>query len=341
MKIGMIGMGRMGAAMARRIQAAGHEPLVYDTSAETLSARAREGLVTISNLQELVARLPVPRVVWMMIPAGAVDGLIAELAPRLGDGDILIDGGNSHYLDDLRRSRELARRGIRYLDVGTSGGIFGERRGYCLMIGGEKEAFATVLPIFQALAPGLEAAPRTPGRARGGQTSHAEEGFLHCGPSGAGHFVKMVHNGIEYGLMAAYAEGLNVLHHANRGLHPPPPSAEETPLEHPEAYRYEFPLAEIAELWRRGSVISSWLLDLTADALAEDPTLEHLAGRVADSGEGRWTLEAAIDTATPTPTLATALFNRFLSRGEGLFADKVLSAMRERFGGHHEESTHL
>jgi 6-phosphogluconate dehydrogenase len=336
MKIGMIGMGRMGAAMARRIKKAGHTPVVYDASETSLKTARSAGLETAVDLKSLVAALSPPRAIWMMIPAGAVDDLLSSLAPQLSRDDILVDGGNSHYTDDIRRARELTAHGVRYLDVGTSGGVFGEKRGYCFMIGGSKDAYARLEPIFRALAPGRDAAPPTPGR-RLDPSSTADEGFLYCGPSGAGHFVKMVHNGIEYGLMAAYAEGLNVLRHADRGLHPPSASAEETPLEKPERYSYQFPVPEIAELWRRGSVVSSWLLDLTADALARDPELTHLEGRVSDSGEGRWTVQAAIDTATPAPTLAAALFARFSSRGENLYADKILSAMREEFGGHREE----
>ena len=338
MNIGMIGMGRMGAAMARRIQRSGHGPVVYDAFPATRDKVAQDGLRVVDSLENLIAALPAPRSVWMMIPAGAVDDLLKDLVPRLARGDILIDGGNSHYTADLRRSQELATRGIHYLDVGTSGGVFGEKRGYCLMVGGPQEAFTRLVPIFRALAPGRDAAPPTPGR-KTNSSSTADEGFLYCGPSGAGHFVKMVHNGIEYGVMAAYAEGFNILRHADRGLQPAQASAEETPLETPGNYRYSLPLTDVAELWRRGSVISSWLLDLTADALARDPDLAHLSGRVSDSGEGRWTLQAAIDTASPSPTLAAALFARFSSRGENLFADKILSAMREEFGGHHEEST--
>jgi 6-phosphogluconate dehydrogenase len=335
--IGMIGMGRMGAAMARRIKSRGHAPVVYDASPTSRQAASKSGLEAVADLPALVAALPQPRAIWMMVPAGAVDELLAVLTPLLRSGDILIDGGNSHYTEDIRRAQKLAVDGIHYLDVGTSGGVFGERRGYCLMIGGPEQAYKHMIPIFRALAPGRDAAPPTP--ARRADASTADEGFLYCGPNGAGHFVKMVHNGIEYGLMASYAEGLDILRHANRGLHPPPTSAEETPLENPERYRYSLPVEEIAELWRRGSVVASWLLDLIADALARDPELEHLSGRVSDSGEGRWTLQAAIDTTAPAPTLATALFARFSSRGEDLYAKKLLSAMREEFGGHHEEPT--
>ncbi len=335
MEIGMIGLGRMGANMVRRLMRAGHRCVVYDVSPDSVDQLAKEGAVGTKTLEEFVAAMSPTRAVWMMVPAAVVDPTIASVAPLLSPGDILIDGGNSYYHDDIRRSQQLAAKGIRYLDVGTSGGVWGLERGYCLMIGGDADAVKHCEPAFAALAPGVEAAARTPGKS--GPPSPAEQGYLHCGPSGAGHFVKMVHNGIEYGVMAAYAEGLNILKHANVGTKKTEIDAETTPLRNPEYYQYEFPLPEVAEVWRRGSVIASWLLDLTAQALAEDPQLSNFAGRVSDSGEGRWTLAAAIDEAVPVPVLSTALFERFSSRGEAQFADRLLSAMRFQFGGHHEK----
>jgi 6-phosphogluconate dehydrogenase len=335
MQLGMIGLGRMGANMARRLLRAGHECVVFDTSAAAVQALEREKAVGAGSLQELARALRKPRAVWIMVPAAVVDRTIAELVPHLERGDILVDGGNSYYVDDLRRARELAPKGIHYVDVGTSGGVWGVDRGYCQMIGGEEEVVKHLDPIFAALAPEVASAPRTPGREGRGGT--AEHGYLHCGPSGAGHFVKMVHNGIEYGLMAAYAEGLNILHGAAVGKRRHEVDAETTPLREPENYQYEFDLADVTELWRRGSVIGSWLLDLTAGALLEDPALEGFAGRVADSGEGRWTIHASVDEGVPSPVLTAALYQRFSSRGEADFADKVLSAMRHAFGGHVEK----
>ncbi|ABS24810.1 phosphogluconate dehydrogenase (NAD(+)-dependent, decarboxylating) [Anaeromyxobacter sp. Fw109-5] len=335
MQLGMIGLGRMGANMARRLLRAGHECVVFDTSPAAVEALAREKAVGAGSLQELARALRKPRAVWIMVPAAVVDRTIAELVPHLERGDILVDGGNSYYVDDLRRARELAPEGIHYVDVGTSGGVWGADRGYCQMIGGEEEVVRHLDPVFAALAPEVASAPRTPGRE--GRSGTAEHGYLHCGPSGAGHFVKMVHNGIEYGLMAAYAEGLNILRGASVGRRRHEVDAETTPLRDPESYQYEFDLAEVTELWRRGSVIGSWLLDLTAGALLQDPALEGYAGRVADSGEGRWTIHAAIDEGVPSPVLTAALYQRFSSRGEGDFADKVLSAMRHAFGGHVEK----
>ena len=351
MQLGMIGLGRMGANMVRRLQRAGHACVVYDRNPEAVRALAREGATAAASLEEFVAVLAPPRVAWLMVPAAAVDETLQALAARLQPDDIVVDGGNSHYLDDLRRSRELAAAGLRYVDVGTSGGIWGVQRGFCLMIGGDEATVQHLEPIFQALAPGRGAAPRTPGResagaatgrlGQGGGESRArggtaEAGYLHCGPNGAGHFVKMVHNAIEYGLMASYAEGLNILREAGAGLQARPADAETAPLRHPEGYRYTFDLADIAEVWRRGSVVASWLLDLTAAALLEDPELSRFTGRVADSGEGRWTVTAAIDEGVPVPVLSAALFQRFASRGEDLFAEKLLSAMRYQFGGHVE-----
>jgi 6-phosphogluconate dehydrogenase len=333
-QLGMIGLGRMGANMVRRLTGAGHDCVAYDVAPEAVAAVAAEGITGVATLEELVADLEPPRNVWMMVPAAVVDATIETFAPLLAPGDTLIDGGNSHYVDDLRRSAELADAGIHYLDVGVSGGVWGLERGYALMIGGDADAVARLDPIFASLAPGVGAAPRTTGRS--GEPSRAEHGYLHCGPSGAGHFVKMVHNGIEYGLMAAYAEGLNVLKHADAGAVDRPVDAETTPLRDPERYRYAFPLDDIAEVWRRGSVVASWLLDLTAAALHDEPDLGSFGGRVSDSGEGRWTAIAAIESTTPTPVLTAALFERFASRGEDDFADRVLSAMRARFGGHVE-----
>jgi 6-phosphogluconate dehydrogenase len=334
MELGMIGLGRMGASMVRRLVRAGHTCVVYDRNLKAARALAREGATEATTLDELVQRLAKPRAIWMMVPAAAVDGTIGDLTTRLERGDILMDGGNSYYHDDIRRAAVLKPIGIHYVDVGTSGGVWGLERGDCLMIGGEDSVVRHLDPIFAALAPGIDAAPRTPGRENVGGA--AERGYLHCGPSGAGHFVKMVHNGIEYGLMAAYAEGLNVLRHADVGTRPRQVDAGTTPLRNPEYYQYELNLADIAEVWRRGSVIASWLLDLTAGALLESPDLNHFAGRVSDSGEGRWTVTAAIDEAVPSPVLSAALYERFSSRGEADFADKLMSAMRREFGGHQE-----
>ena len=335
MQIGMIGLGRMGANMVRRLLRGGHECVVYDRNAETVTKLAGEGAVGSQSLDDFIAKLNRPRAVWLMIPAALVDATLNELSPKLDAGDVLIDGGNSHYIDDIRRARELKAKNLHYVDVGVSGGVWGLERGYCQMIGGENEVVLTLDPIFKTLAPGATTVSATPGRAH--DQSTAVEGYLHCGAAGAGHFVKMVHNGIEYGLMAAYAEGLNVLHHANVGKLHHAADAETTPLRHPEHYTYDFNLAEIAEVWRRGSVIASWLLDLTAIALTENPSLEGFSGRVSDSGEGRWTINAAIEEGAPVPVLSTALFQRFSSRGEADFANKVLSAMRKQFGGHVEK----
>jgi 6-phosphogluconate dehydrogenase len=325
----------MGANMVRRLSKGGHQCVVYDVHAEAVRALLQPGVSGASSLEDFVARLAKPRALWLMVPASLVDQELALLVPLLSPGDIVVDGGNSYYHDDIRRGAELARKGIHYIDVGTSGGVFGLDRGYCLMIGGEKEPVRHLAPIFAALAPGADAAPPTPGR--GKRDGTAEQGYLHCGANGAGHFVKMVHNGIEYGLMAAYAEGLNILRHAGVGAHERDADAETTPLRHPEHYRYELDLPEIAELWRRGSVIGSWLLDLTARALLDDPALKDYAGRVSDSGEGRWTLAAAIDEGVPAPVISAALFARFESRGEAGYADRLLSAMRKQFGGHDEK----
>jgi 6-phosphogluconate dehydrogenase len=325
----------MGANMAQRLMKEGHQLVAYDGSADAVRRLEQAGATGARTLADFVARLSQPRAVWLMVPAAAVDGLLEQIAPLLSPGDIVVDGGNSYYHDDLRRSAALARRALHYVDVGVSGGVWGLERGYCLMIGGEESAVARLEPIFRALAPGVQAAARTPGR--DGAAEQAEHGYLHCGPSGAGHFVKMVHNGIEYGLMAAYAEGLNILHGASAGAQRAEVDAETAPLRHPERYRYDIDVARVAELWRRGSVIGSWLLDLTASALHADPSLTQFAGRVSDSGEGRWTLEAAVDEGVPAPVLAAALFARFASRGHSEYADKLLSAMRYEFGGHHEK----
>ncbi len=335
MQIGMIGLGRMGANMVRRLLGAGHQCVVFDRSSEAVQALAKEGATPASSMQDLLGKLNKPRAVWLMLPAAVVDATIAELAPQLGADDILIDGGNSYYKDDIARAKQLATRSIHYVDVGVSGGVWGLERGYCLMIGGDQQAVARLQPVFEALAPGVGSMPRTDGRS--GEPGSAEKGYLHCGPSGAGHFVKMVHNGIEYGLMAAYAEGFNLLRHANVGSVAHQADAETTPLREPESFRYDIDVAEVAELWRRGSVVSSWLLDLTAHALQSDASLSAFGGRVSDSGEGRWTSIAAIESGTPAPVLTTALFSRFASRGESDYADKLLSAMRSEFGGHHEK----
>ena len=336
MQLGMIGLGRMGANMVHRLLAGGHQCVVYDRSPKVVEELTRAKAIGASSTADLVKKLETPRAVWLMVPAAAVDATIAEIVPQLTPGDILIDGGNSYYVDDIRRAQELARQRIHYVDVGTSGGVWGLDRGYCLMIGGEATVVKHLDPIFAQLAPGAGDIPRTPGRETNGGT--AERGYLHCGPNGGGHFVKMVHNGIEYGIMAAYAEGLGVLHSANIGKREHAVDAETTPLRNPELYRYDLNLRDIAEVWRRGSVIASWLLDLTATALTKDPALETFAGRVSDSGEGRWTIKAAIDAAVPVPVLSTALYERFSSRGEAQFGDRLLSAMRYEFGGHLEKS---
>src|ERR1043166_4452593 len=335
MQIGMIGLGRMGANMVRRLMRAGHEGVVYDVSADSVAALSKEGAAGGSSLEDFVGKLSKPRAVWLMVPAAVVDRSLASLLPLLEAGDTVIDGGNSYYRDDIRRASELRGKGIHYVDVGTSGGVWGAERGYCLMIGGDREAVERLDPVFASLAPGAGEIARTPGREKAGGT--AEKGYLHCGPNGAGHFVKMVHNGIEYGLMAAYAEGLNVLRHANVGKREHAADAETTPLREPELYQYDFNLADITEVWRRGSVVASWLLDLTAIALLEDPELNNFAGRVSDSGEGRWTILASVDEGVPAHVLSAALFDRFTSRGEADFANKILSAMRFQFGGHHEK----
>jgi 6-phosphogluconate dehydrogenase len=336
MQVGMIGLGRMGANMVRRLMRAGHDCVVYDVTPDAVEQLASEGADGAPSLEDFVGRLEQPRCICVMVPAAFVDDTIAKLVPLLQADDAIIDGGNSYYRDDLRRSAELAEHGLHYVDMGTSGGVFGLERGYCLMIGGDDTAVARLDPFFSALAPGVDAAARTPGRE--GDPTPAEQGYLHCGPSGAGHFVKMVHNGIEYGMMAAYAEGLNIIERANVGAEQQEHDAETTPLREPEAYRYDMPMADIAEVWRRGSVIASWLLDLTAQALNEDPKLAQFSGRVSDSGEGRWTALAAIDEGVPAPVLTTALYSRFASRGEGEFGNRALSAMRFAFGGHLEKS---
>ena len=336
MELGMIGLGRMGSNMVRRLIKSGHRCVVYDRSPDAVKPLVNEKAAGADSLASFVKQLSSPRAIWLMVPAAVVDQSIAELLPLLARGDILIDGGNSYYVDDLRRARELAARGIHYVDVGTSGGVWGLERGYCMMIGGEPEPVQHLDPIFATLAPGRGNIPRTPGREKLGGTS--EHGYLHCGPNGAGHFVKMVHNGIEYGIMAAYAEGLGILREANIGRRRHEVDAETTPLREPEHYQFDLNLADISEVWRRGSVIASWLLDLTANALVEDPNLRQFAGRVSDSGEGRWTIKAAIDEGVPVPVLTTALYERFASRGEVDYQDKVLSAMRFGFGGHLEKT---
>jgi 6-phosphogluconate dehydrogenase len=335
MDLGMIGLGRMGTNMVRRLLRAGHQCVVYDIHPEVVQALVKERAVGATSLEDFVHKLSSPRAIWMMVPAAAVDPTLKSLVPLLERDDVVIDGGNSYYQDDIRRAAELRPKGIQYMDVGTSGGVWGMERGYCLMIGGDEAAVRRLDPIFAALAPGIEAAPRTPGREKVSGT--AEHGYLYCGPAGAGHFVKMVHNGIEYGAMAAYAEGLNILQRANAGKQRQTVDAETTPLRHPEHYQYDLNLADIAEVWRRGSVIASWLLDLTAVALLKDPALAEFAGRVSDSGEGRWTIKAAIDEGVPAPVLTTALYERFSSRGGADFPDRLLSALRFQFGGHEEK----
>ena len=335
MQLGMIGLGRMGANMVRRLLRGGHECVVYDRNAEAVKTLAGEGAIGSFSLSEFIEKLSAPRAIWLMIPAALVDQSLKELAAIVDAGDTIIDGGNSYYIDDIRRAHELKAGNIHYVDVGVSGGVWGLERGYCQMIGGEQDVVTHLDPIFKTLAPGRETVSPTPGRPVDAGT--AAEGYLHCGPAGAGHFVKMVHNGIEYGLMAAYAEGLNVLHHANEGSEERAADAETSPLRNPEHYQYDFNLAEITELWRRGSVISSWLLDLTAIALFKSPHLEDFSGHVSDSGEGRWTINAAVEEGVPVPVLSAALFQRFSSRGEADFANKVLSAMRLQFGGHAEK----
>jgi len=335
MQLGMIGLGRMGANMVRRLMKAGHECVVWDMNAASVKGLADEGAKGAGSIDEFVAKLSPPRAVWLMVPAGVVDTSIGQLAPKLQKDDVLIDGGNSYYIDDIRRQNDLRPKGIHYVDVGTSGGVWGLERGYCMMIGGDTDAVRRLDPIFKTLAPGRGDIDRTPGREKAGGT--AEDGYLHCGPSGAGHFVKMVHNGIEYGIMAAYAEGLNILKHANVGKGKRDVDAETTPLRNPEHYQYDLNLPDVAEVWRRGSVIASWLLDLTAIALLKSPDLANFSGRVSDSGEGRWTILAAIDEGTSAAVLTAALYERFESRGEADFANKLMSAMRYEFGGHVEK----
>jgi 6-phosphogluconate dehydrogenase len=336
MQMGMIGLGRMGASMVRRLLRGGHECIAYDVNADAIEQLAKDGALAARSLDEFSAKLKQPRVAWMMVPAAIVQQTVDDLSQRFEPGDIIVDGGNSHYADDIRRAKALAARGIHYVDSGTSGGVWGLERGFCQMIGGERDIVRHLDPIFATLAPSADSAAPTPQRDRSA-TSTAEHGYLHCGPSGAGHFVKMVHNGIEYGLMAAYAEGLNILRHANVGKQTHSADAETTPLREPEMYQYDFDLADITEVWRRGSVIASWLLDLTANALAGDPELRNFSGRVSDSGEGRWTIDAAIDEGVPAPVLSAALYARFTSRGQAGFADQILSAMRYQFGGHAEK----
>jgi 6-phosphogluconate dehydrogenase len=337
MQLGMVGLGRMGAGIVRRLLKDGHECVGYDVSAEAVKALTADGAVGSTSLEEFAAALEKPRTAWVMVPAGEITSkTISALAEVLEPGDVVVDGGNTHYVEDIRHAAELAEKGIHHVDVGTSGGVWGFERGFCLMIGGEDEVVARLAPIFASIAPGVDAAPRTPGRS--GEPSQAEHGYYHCGPNGAGHFVKMVHNGIEYGLMAAYAEGLNVIANADAGLREREADAETAPLERPELYRYDIDTTEVAEVWRRGSVVGSWLLDLTAQALVESPTLEEFAGRVSDSGEGRWTSIAAIEEGVPAPVLTTALYSRFASRGLDDFANRLLSAMRKQFGGHDEKA---
>jgi 6-phosphogluconate dehydrogenase len=336
MQVGMVGLGRMGANMVRRLMRGGHQCVVFDVSPKAVEALAKEGAVGASSLDDFAAKLTKPRATWMMVPAGVVESTLAQLETRFESGDIIVDGGNSYYVDDIHRAKALRGKGIHYVDSGTSGGVWGLERGFCQMVGGETSVVKHLDPILSTLAPPVDSAPRTPGREKvSGST--AEHGYLHCGPNGAGHFVKMVHNGIEYGLMAAYAEGFNILKHANIGNHPQESDAETTPLRDPELYKFDFNLPDIAEVWRRGSVVASWLLDLSAEALLGDSELKEFAGRVSDSGEGRWTIDAAIDEGVPAHVLSSALFNRFTSRGEADFADKLLSAMRYEFGGHLEK----
>ena len=334
MQLGMVGLGRMGANIVRRLMRDGHECVVYDVGPEAVAQLEREGAIGTASLDEFVEKLERPRVAWVMIPAGITGRIVDELAARMEPGDIIIDGGNSYYRDDIDRAKKLAAKEMHYVDVGTSGGVFGLERGFCLMIGGEGEVVSHLDPIFRTLAPGEDAAPATPGRNGAGT---AQNGYLHCGPHGAGHFVKMVHNGIEYGIMAAYAEGLNIIHRANAGSDEVETSAEIAPLQDPEYYQYDIDVAEVAEVWRRGSVVASWLLDLTAAALAAEPDLSVYGGRVSDSGEGRWTIRAAIDEGVPVPVLSASLYERFTSRGEAMYADRLLSAMRKQFGGHAEK----
>ncbi|HVA41465.1 MAG TPA: decarboxylating 6-phosphogluconate dehydrogenase [Candidatus Binataceae bacterium] len=334
MQLGMIGLGRMGANLVRRLTQDGHKCVVYDVNRAAAKKIAGEGVRVVVSIGELVAKLATPRAVWVMVPAGVAGATVEKLASRMDAGDIIIDGGNSYYRDDILRAMALKRTGIHYVDCGTSGGVFGLERGYCLMIGGEDRVVKRLDPIFRSIAPGVKAAPRTPGKK--GTPASAEHGYLHCGPTGAGHFVKMIHNGIEYGLMAAYAEGLNILRNAGAGKRPRDADAETTPLRDPEYYQYDLDLSEIAEVWRRGSVIGSWLLDLTAASLLDSPDLKSYAGRVSDSGEGRWTIAAAIDEAVPAPVLSAALYERFSSRGDSDFANRLLSSMRKQFGGHDE-----
>ncbi|MGA2276025.1 MAG: phosphogluconate dehydrogenase (NAD(+)-dependent, decarboxylating) [Terracidiphilus sp.] len=336
MEIGMIGLGRMGSNMVQRLLRAGHQCVVYDLHSEAVQTLVNGGAVGANSLEELAGKLKAPRAIWMMVPSAVVDESLKTLIPSLEKDDVVIDGGNSYYHDDIRRATELKPKGIHYVDAGTSGGVWGAERGYCLMIGGEDAVVQRIDPIFSALAPSIDSVPRTPGREKAGGT--AEHGYLHCGPSGAGHFVKMVHNGIEYGMMAAYAEGLNILRHANIGKQQRAADAETTPLRNPEHYLYDLNIADIAEVWRRGSVISSWLLDLAAISLLDSPDLAKFAGRVSDSGEGRWTIKAAIDESVPAPVLSAALYERFSSRGEDDFAEKMLSALRYQFGGHDEKT---
>jgi len=335
MQLGMIGLGRMGANLVRRVTRDGHECVAYDVSADAVKTLEAEGSTGATTLEAFVEKLTKPRAAWIMVPAAVVDSTLEQLVPLLDEGDIIIDGGNSYYHDDLRRAHELATKGIHYVDVGTSGGVFGLERGFCLMIGGEDDVVKHLEPIFETIAPGVDSAPRTPGKT--GDPTQAEKGYLHCGPNGAGHFVKMVHNGIEYGLMAAYAEGLNILHKANAGKQQREVDAETTPLRNPELYQYDLDLPSITEVWRRGSVVASWLLDLTAHSFSESPQLADFEGRVSDSGEGRWTILASVDEGVPAPVLATSLYERFTSRGEADFADRILSAMRKEFGGHAEK----
>jgi len=337
MQLGMVGLGRMGANIIRRVMADGHTAVAFDVSADSVAALQKDGAVGATTLKDFVAALDKPRVAWVMIPAGITGKVVEELSDLMEPGDIIIDGGNSNYRDDIDRAAALQPKGIHYVDVGTSGGVWGLERGYCLMIGGEKEVIDLLDPLFASIAPGVESAPRTPGRT--GEPAREEQGYLHCGPNGAGHFVKMVHNGIEYGMMAAYAEGLNVLHHANAGRLSLEHSAEVAPIRDPQYYQFDLEIDKVTEVWRRGSVVASWLLDLTAGALAVNPELAGLAGRVSDSGEGRWTVNAAIDEGVPVPVLSAALFARFSSRGEAVYADKLLSAMRQAFGGHVELPT--